>query len=464
MLNLSQEELKDVILAKNWELRVRRPGFLQSKQMVADGVCQKFILTKNQSVSYKNIVWANDLNLFDSKTTEKVMNKIIPAAFAEEKNWVLKKMSEINSLSKQKNKFIKIVNQQKWTNLTNEERIACISKYFQLQKKYSRYYAIAVPLTNYCEKVIENKDKTLLKYAVPYRALDLDLVTQSLVEIKKAQTKNKIKNLEEEHLIKFVWIKNCYNITEPYTKEELKQELTLKQPVNVRTKIVKHPLKHIVVALQVGIYLRNHTKESMQQLWQSYEKFLPFLAKQFGVSRDNFLRLTHEEIVESLKNGKLDISKKEIEDRKRGFIIGVLNGKILMLTGVFAKKLVCEIENSFNKANTNTRQINGFPASLGYVVGKARVINKISEITKLKHGEILITSMTTPDFIVGMKRAGAIVTDEGGLSCHAAVVSRELGVPCVIGTKNATQIIGDGDLIEVDASVGIVKIIQKAKK
>ena len=71
--------------------------------------------------------------------------------------------------------------------------------------------------------------------------------------------------------------------------------------------------------------------------------------------------------------------------------------------------------------------------------------------------------MTTPDFVVLMHKAGAIVTDIGGMLCHAAIVSREINKPCVIGTKFATQILHDGDLVEVDADNGIVRILEKAK-
>lgn len=67
--------------------------------------------------------------------------------------------------------------------------------------------------------------------------------------------------------------------------------------------------------------------------------------------------------------------------------------------------------------------------------------------------------MTSPDFVPLMKKAKAIVTDEGGLSCHAAIVSREMGLPCVIGTKNATKVFKDGDMIEVDANKGFVRKI-----
>ena len=76
---------------------------------------------------------------------------------------------------------------------------------------------------------------------------------------------------------------------------------------------------------------------------------------------------------------------------------------------------------------------------------------------KFTPGTILVTSMTRPEFMPLMRQAKAVVTDEGGLTCHAAVVSRELGSPCVVGTKNATRVLKSGDLVEVDANKGVVR-------
>ena len=69
--------------------------------------------------------------------------------------------------------------------------------------------------------------------------------------------------------------------------------------------------------------------------------------------------------------------------------------------------------------------------------------------------------MTRPEFVQAMKKAVAVVTDEGGITCHAAIVSRELNIPCIIGTKIATQVLNNGDLVEVNANHGIVKILKK---
>ena len=79
-------------------------------------------------------------------------------------------------------------------------------------------------------------------------------------------------------------------------------------------------------------------------------------------------------------------------------------------------------------------------------------------------GDILVTSMTRPEFVPLMKKAGAIITNEGGITSHAAIISRELKIPCIIGTKNATVILKDGDFVEVDANNGIITILKKYKK
>jgi pyruvate,water dikinase len=100
--------------------------------------------------------------------------------------------------------------------------------------------------------------------------------------------------------------------------------------------------------------------------------------------------------------------------------------------------------------------LTGSPASPGISQGMVRVIHSPKEIDKVKKGEILVTEMTTPDFVPAMKRAAAIVTDKGGRTCHAAIVSRELGIPCVVGTNEATKVLKNDLVITVYASEGKV--------
>lgn len=93
------------------------------------------------------------------------------------------------------------------------------------------------------------------------------------------------------------------------------------------------------------------------------------------------------------------------------------------------------------------------------ITGPAFLVLSKADIGKFPRGSVLVAPMTWPDVIPAMKQAAAIVTDEGGLACHAAIVSRELGIPCVVGTKHATRLLQDGDTVEVDATNGTVRRI-----
>jgi len=100
--------------------------------------------------------------------------------------------------------------------------------------------------------------------------------------------------------------------------------------------------------------------------------------------------------------------------------------------------------------------LKGISASAGIVKGKARIILDPFDNSKMKKGDILVTEMTNPLFLPAIQKAKAIITDVGGLLCHAAIVSRELGIPCVVGTKRATKILKDNQKIKVDGEKGTI--------
>ncbi len=100
--------------------------------------------------------------------------------------------------------------------------------------------------------------------------------------------------------------------------------------------------------------------------------------------------------------------------------------------------------------------LSGAPASPGIAAGPVKLVFDASEIDKVKNGDVLVAEMTTPDFVPAMKRAVAIVTDRGGRTAHAAIVSRELGIPCIVGTGGATATLKDGQMITVDGTSGKV--------
>ena len=100
--------------------------------------------------------------------------------------------------------------------------------------------------------------------------------------------------------------------------------------------------------------------------------------------------------------------------------------------------------------------LKGLGAAPGTASGQVRVIRSVKDAEQLAEGEILVTRMTAPDWVQLMRRAAAIVTDSGGMTCHAAIVSRELGIPCIAGTREGTKVLCNGELVTVDAGRGVV--------
>jgi len=128
---------------------------------------------------------------------------------------------------------------------------------------------------------------------------------------------------------------------------------------------------------------------------------------------------------------------------------------------VFDGKDFTEFEKAIQVQHKDIDILTGIAASLGNATGYAKICTNIESLAKVNEGDILVASMTRPEFVPAMKKAAAIVTDEGGITSHAAIVSRELGIPCVIATKNATKVLKDGWLVQVKANHGQVLVLEK---
>jgi pyruvate,water dikinase len=144
------------------------------------------------------------------------------------------------------------------------------------------------------------------------------------------------------------------------------------------------------------------------------------------------------------------------QERIKNFAFELSNGKFYIHTDPEAiDKLLAQVRQGENK-----EEISGQAAYHGKTKGLVRIIYKKQDFHKFHEGDVLVTPMTHTEFLPLMKKASAIITDEGGVTCHAAIVAREMKKPCIIGTKIATKILKDGDLVEVDADKGIVKILK----
>ena len=125
----------------------------------------------------------------------------------------------------------------------------------------------------------------------------------------------------------------------------------------------------------------------------------------------------------------------------------------------FSRKYPEYVFDNLNATIGENESIVGQTTFPGIVAGRGRIVKNLKRLPAVKSGDILVAPMTTPDYMPAMQRAAAFVTDEGGVTCHAAIVSREMKKPCVVGTKFATQVLKDGDMVEVDADKGVVRIL-----
>lgn len=155
-------------------------------------------------------------------------------------------------------------------------------------------------------------------------------------------------------------------------------------------------------------------------------------------------------------------SERELLKRKKGFFY--TNNKLLVNLSRkdIEKKYLIQFEKI--KLEKNLTHFKGTPASKGKAIGKTKIVLSAKKIDKVDHDDILVSPMTTPDFVPAMHKASAIVTDEGGVLCHAAIIARELGKPCIVGTNIATKVLKDGDIIEVDADAGIITRLKNDRK
>ena len=177
---------------------------------------------------------------------------------------------------------------------------------------------------------------------------------------------------------------------------------------------------------------------------------------------DLLMSYRFDDIIKFLENGKA-VSKNSIIERRKVYAFHLESGKLKFFEGESAINLFKSIINEAHMKKS--MQISGIAASGGIAKGKVRVVRVedlkqlMDDMKKFRIGEIMVTTMTQPTMAALAGKAAAIITDEGGITSHASILAREFKIPCIVGTKNATDKLKDGDLVEVDANMGIVRIL-----
>ena len=222
--------------------------------------------------------------------------------------------------------------------------------------------------------------------------------------------------------------------------------------------------------IQLGVlcaYTRANCAGLIAQIEYAYKDIFKNIAEANGRTYKDLVNLTHQELISFFHApSEFVFDEKKIERQKEYLIFFSHDNKIEVrvpsdpsYADVKAEYGEIESKNLYGKTASS---FSGIGASPGKIIGKARVVFSRDQFTDFLDGEILVAPETTPAFVPLMRKAGAIVTDIGGITSHAAIVSREMKKPCIIGTKIATQVLHDGDLVEVDAEKGVVRVLKRA--
>lgn len=257
------------------------------------------------------------------------------------------------------------------------------------------------------------------------------------------------------------YIRNPKKTVKEIKKEESEYKKEKKSFKNWRDSLNKEE-KQLVNYIQTILVLRDKRKDVMGKglviNFRVGERFF----REIGLNNELIYYCAFEEFLKG-KN-YLEGIKEEIYNRSKGVLfLHNYDGSIEFEYDNF-EDIKERMEEKYIKSQKRDEEsISGQVAYKGDIKGRVKIVLRPSEFNKFKKGDILVTSMTRPEFVPLMRKAKAIITDEGGITSHAAIISRELRIPCIIGTKLATKILNDGDEVELDSGIGAIRIVKKQK-
>lgn len=329
----------------------------------------------------------------------------------------------------------------------------------KLYHAFLNYYtmgAIGTPLSFSAEIILKNKglsDDVINSLATPDEISYVVEADQHLL-----QTKN-----TKSFIDKYFWIDNNYSGTKRINAIDVKKRLNFLKDKSATkmvhgqsvVKLDKESKRLIELLKHYSVYKDNRKKEILIYL-HYIDSILKEVSRRTGLTIDQ-VRASLPSEVSNLLSGRL--TKDKLNKRLDYSVIVWQKSKKKpqILMGSKGK----EWEEKTLLKTSLGGIIQGRTACPGKVTGKVRILLKAEDCNQLKQGEVLVTFMTSPDFMRAIRKCSAIVTNLGGVTSHAAIISRELNIPCIVGTKTATKFLKDGDLIEVDADNGIVRVLNR---
>lgn len=357
-----------------------------------------------------------------------------------------------------------------------DKRLDNLLKDFCQKNNISDYQKIFSILPAPLEKSFINEEESnLIKLVAKIKKADYK-GNKNLKKFIKEINNSRLSKQIQNHLFKYSWVKSSYLGYKEYAWNNLENEIMnllksdKKNSAGINhNKINKEKLQLIKKYKFTPEILAISKLSEVLTKWQDQRKIytLTFCTLKEKILKEVSLRskigmelLRYSETLEIplLLKGSL---KNELKKRRLGSIFVFKNGKREnIICGKKAKDLFAKINRP--QVSIGANELTGMVASGGKARGVVKIVTAIKELSKVKNGDILVAPMTRPEHLPGMKKAAAFITDDGGITCHAAIIAREMNKPCIIGTKIATKILKDGDSVEVNADKGIVKILKTA--
>jgi phosphohistidine swiveling domain-containing protein len=286
-------------------------------------------------------------------------------------------------------------------------------------------------------------------------------IAEAIVENPTAITTENLQTTEpallsrlQSFLDDYDFLETDYYVGEPTSLARLLAQLSVFLARDTRHEVrptpptVSDDIASIVRTAQRMQYLREYRLEALFKAGRDCRALLATIGEALGLSYGEVLHLTFTEIQRALSSEDPEVDLAVIAQRTIGYASSVEDGVERMVVG----DELAQLEASLPDAPPPSDRLIGVTAFPGQSVGTVRVVDRLDKADSLEVGDILVTSMTLPYHVPAMARAAAVLTDEGGILSHAAIVCRELGVLCVVGLESATASLLDGDRVRVTAS------------
>lgn len=361
-------------------------------------------------------------------------------------------------------------------NLGNLELLQLFEEYRTEWIRYTSYvwslFHINELLNPETEKFLDEKAKEFdsneefekfIEYVTsPIKKSSILKLNEELFEVKKNHCEEKLQEICE----RYIWVP-CLDLHHPpwtvadlrgyYNSHVFSDKPLPDESVLDSQKLTEKERRLIRISRKMA-YAKDVRDEYRRRGVYHSRKLFGEIGKRMGLSPNQISYALSDEIREFLTHGK-NPDIKTILERASAFMMLKRNGELTCASGKDIEKYATELD--FKKTESMGKEVKGTIGSKGKATGRVKIVLVEDDLSKISDGDVIVALTTNPAYTPAMSKAVAFVTDQGGITCHAAIVAREMKKPCIVGTKNATKILKDGDLIEVDADSGTVRKLEE---